>query len=184
MIVDFRTGEKPAVEPLVIKNENVDIVHNYTYLGSVMNDKLKVTDNVCKLYKKSNQRLYFLRKLKNVHVDTCILTMFYRSIIESVLTFCVTYWYGLATVQDKNKLNKIVKCARKLGCLNVNDIDTMYRCLIVEKMSKIMKSEVHPLNKYFKMLPSQKRISSVYARTSRFSNTFVPSAIRQFNGHD
>ena len=46
-----------------------------------------------------------------------------------------------------------------------------------------MKSKFHPLNNHFNtyMLPSQKNLSSIYARTCRFGNTFVPAAIREFN---
>ena len=59
MIVDFRTGEKTVTNPLTIKNETGDNVHNYTYLGSVINDKLRVTDNVTKLYNEANQSCIF-----------------------------------------------------------------------------------------------------------------------------
>ena len=120
-----------------------------------------------------------MRKLNYVHVDKSILTMFYRSIIESVITFCITFCH--TTVSEKKKLNKIVKCARKLGCVNVNDLNSLYIKSMSTKMSKIMKNEDHPLCMYFKMLPSERRMSCFYSRTARFANTFVLSAIRNFN---
>lgn len=101
MIIDYRTGPKMSNEPLTIHGETVDIVQNYKYLGNIINDKLKVDQNVAKAYKKANQRMYFIRKLKNVHVDKTILTLFYKSIIESVVTFCISWWYGHATVCEK-----------------------------------------------------------------------------------
>lgn len=181
MIIDFRTGSKQPTEPLIIMNENVKIVSRYTYLGSVIDDKLKGSENVSKVYKKANQRLYFLRKLKNVHVDNLILTLFYKSIIESVLSFCLSCWYGYISVSDKKKLNKIVKCAKRLGCIDITDLNVLYKNTMLCKMSKIMKNVNHPLNMYFKMLPSEKRMSSIYSRTCRYGNTFVLSAIRHYN---
>ena len=134
------------------------------------------------VYKKANQRLYFIRKLKNVHVDTVIMTMFYRSIVESVLSFCISCWYGNATLSDRKKLNKIVKCAQRLGCIDIKNVNVIYENAVASKLCKIMKNESHPLNTCFKLLPSQRRISSIYSRTARFNSSFVLNAIRQFNG--
>ena len=51
--------------------------------------------------------------------------MIYKYIIQSVLTYCITCWYVGTSVSDM-KLNKIVKCAKKLDCNNVDDLDDMY----------------------------------------------------------
>ena len=47
-----------------------------------------------KLYKKANQRMYFVRKLKKCHIDKSIMSMFYKSVVESVLNFGLLNWYG------------------------------------------------------------------------------------------
>lgn len=181
LIIDFRTGPKKAIDPLVVHDETVDIVHNYKYLGNIINDKLKVDDNVVRAYKKANQRLYFIRKLKSVHVDRTVLTLFYKSIIESVITFCITCWYGHINVCEKRLLNKIIRCAKKVGCLNVQDLQSMYKKAVDMKLLKIMENESHPLNLHFKLLPSKKRLNSIYAKNVRYKSTFVLSAIRMFN---
>ena len=112
MIVDFSKYPNSFL-PVNIKGDNVDVVEEYKYLGNIIDHKLKGNLNVSQIYKKCNQRLYFLRMLKNVKVDNTILTLFYSSIIQSVLTFCISSWFGNCLDRDKRKLGKIVKCAKK-----------------------------------------------------------------------
>ena len=179
MIIDLR-NKKHIHSSLSINNENVELVSNYTYLGNVINDKLKVNDNVIKIQKKVNQRLYFLRKLKSFHVDNTILTLFYKSIVQSVLCYCIINWYNLLTSDDLRKLNKVVKTAKRLGC-NVQELEDLYKIAMLSKVFKIRNNECHPLYQYFRLLPSGKRISSIHARTSRYNKCFTLSAIRIFN---
>ena len=54
-------------------------------------------------------------------VYKAILIMFYRRIIQSVLTFCIACWYGNISAPDK-KMNKIIICAKWLGCIDVDDL--------------------------------------------------------------
>lgn len=155
-------------------------VESYKYLGTVIDNKLKGSANITKISKKANQRLYFVRKLRKIKVDKSLLTMFYRSTVESIITFCILSWYGNSSSNDRNKLKKIIKSARKLGC-NVTSLHDMYTNALAKKTDSIMNYNDHPLNVYFNLLPSGSRLSSIYARTSRYKNTFVPSAIRLYN---
>ncbi len=182
MIVNFSKSPQ-ATDPIEIKGSNVDTVDEYKYLGNIIDSKLKGNLNVSRMYKKCNQRLYFLRKLKNVNVDSTILTLFYKSIIQSVLTFCITSWFGNATATDTNKLDKIVKCAKRLGCITISDLDLLYELAVRSKINKIISNERHPLNKFFCLLPSGSRMNVMYARTNRFKSSFVPKAIKIYNEH-
>ena len=66
------------------------------------------------VYKKGQQRLHFMRVLRNLQIDNTIINLFYKSIIESVLCFSITIWYGKLTVKYKRKLKKITRTASKL----------------------------------------------------------------------
>ena len=62
MIIDFHEN-KPILGPIKINNSAVDIVKTYKYLGSII-DKLNSNENIEKMYKKANQRMHSVRKLK------------------------------------------------------------------------------------------------------------------------
>ena len=68
MIIDFRSGVRHPT-PVKIMGQNIEIVHSYKYLGTIIDDKLRWDENTTNLYKKGQQRLYFLRKLNALHVD-------------------------------------------------------------------------------------------------------------------
>ena len=106
--------------------------------------------------------------------------MFYRSVVESVLCFCIVFWFGNSTLTDQKKLERIIKSAKRLGC-DVKKLDVMYLDLTIKKANQIVKDIDHPLNSLFKFLPSGSRLSSVFCRTNRYKMSFIPAAIRALN---
>jgi hypothetical protein len=100
IIVDFRQKKDP-IHPIVINADEVKIVETYKYLGTVIDSKLKGSENISKIAKKANQRLYFTRKLKKVGVNRNILSMFYQSTVESIISFCILCWYGNSGSDDR-----------------------------------------------------------------------------------
>ena len=74
---------------------------NVKYLGTLIDNKLSFSDNSDLIYKKSQQRLYFLRKLRSFDVSRELLQIVYKSLVESVLTFNIVVWYGNLDVNGK-----------------------------------------------------------------------------------
>lgn len=180
MIIDFRKKLTNAPDPISINGEPVERVKEYKYLGIVIDDELKGNANTNLVIKKCNQRLHFIRILNNVHVDKKIISLFYKSTLESILNFSVTTWYKKLTVSDKNKLNKIVKKAKKLGA-TVTFIDNLYQEAALKQVRKIMQDQTHPLNNCYMFLRSGRRLALPLIKTERYKKTFVPSSIVIFN---
>ena len=109
IIFDFRTNNKHIPDLLIIEEENVERVNQYKYLGFMIDDQLKGSVNTDMVSRKCNQRLHFVRILRNLHVDKMIISLCYKTILESVLNFTITAWYGKLTCKDKNRLGRIVK---------------------------------------------------------------------------
>ena len=91
LIIDFRVKKDPIL-PISIKGETVTIVHQYKYLGIIIDDKLEWDPHSSSVHSKMQQRLFFLRKLNSFHIDSKILYLFYTSVIESILLFCFHAW--------------------------------------------------------------------------------------------
>ncbi|KAK3507220.1 hypothetical protein QTP70_011004 [Hemibagrus guttatus] len=81
--------------------------------------------------KKAQQCLYFLQRLRKAHLPPPILTMFYRGNIESVLSSCITAWFGNCTASDRKTLQRIVRTAEKIIVVSLPSIMDMYttRCI-------------------------------------------------------
>ena len=146
-----------------------------------MNDSLKWECHCRELYKKGQQRLYFLRKLKTFYVDRTIMLLFYKAIIESILTHDCVVWFTACRKKDLTMLKRIVRQAEKLIGQELN-FEDICRMKIVEKARSILGSSVHPLNDNYVMLRSGNRLRSMRCRTSRLLDSFVPSSIRMLNG--
>ena len=179
IIVDFRR-DKCVHVPLCIKEEQVNIVNKYKYLGVYIDDQLSFGENIHRVYCKCLQRLRYLRELANLKVDHTILSLFFKSIIESVMSFCIVSWYGSSTKKDQNKLCKILRAAGKLGIATRN-LHEIYKPQCYKLACKIKKDSKHPLHCKYVVLKSGKRLRSAKQRTGRYGNTFVPSSIRLFN---
>ena len=100
--------------PVQIDNVDIENVKEYKYLGTIIDDKLTWNSNTDFIYKKARKRLYLLHKLKRFHVDDKILFLFYRTCIQSIITFNFLCWYKNLSVKNKNKILKIVNVANKV----------------------------------------------------------------------
>ena len=179
MVFDFRKN-RSVVSELVIKSESVERVHDYKYLGIVIDDKLSGSQNSQLVYSKCMQRVHHLRLLRNINIDCKILTLLYKSIIESILCFSITTWYGNISCQNKNKFKKIVRISCKLGA-DVTVLQDLYNRYTLDQMKKIMKDEKHPLNNRYIFLRSGRRLALPKIKTTRYKNSFIPSSIKLYN---
>ena len=179
MVIDFRVN-KYVPDPIVIASEQVERVKEYKYLGMIIDDKLSGSPNSDKVYKTCQQRIHFLRILGNIRVDKGILSMFYKSVVESILSFSITVWYGKLSWKDKNKMKRIVKKEGKLKSSTV-PLEELYNCNVMKQVHKIMNDVDHPLNCQYTFLRSGKRLALPMQHTSRFKNTFVPKSIKLYN---
>ncbi len=89
-------------------------VSSTKFLVVHITEDLTWTTNTMSLSKKAQQRLYFLRWLKRASLPPPILATFYRGTIESVLTSCITVWYGNCSAADRKTLQRTVNTAAKI----------------------------------------------------------------------
>ena len=178
MIIDFRRV-KSTIAPLIIKDQEVDIVDTFKFLGSTISNDLKWEANTSEIISKCHQRLYFLRKLKKFGVGKDTLVNFYRATIESILTFSITSWFTSLTEFDKNRLSRIVHISSKITGASLKSIDSIYHERSTKKVKSILADTEHPANCLFDILPSGKRFRSIPAKTNRFKNSFFVSAVRE-----
>ncbi|KAL0191337.1 hypothetical protein M9458_014035, partial [Cirrhinus mrigala] len=88
-----------------------------------------------------------------------------KGTIESVLTSCITVWYGNCSAADRKTLQQTVNTAAKIiGALLPSILDIfLARC--PRKVSSIMKDRTHPSHNLFQLLPSGRRYRSIKARS-------------------
>ncbi len=133
--------------------------------------------------KKARQRLYHLRQLRKFRVSPTILKTFYSGTIESVLTQCISVWYGNSSSQDCKALQRVVRLAEHISGSALPSLQDIYLKRCISRAVKITKDSNHPGNCLFTLLPSGKRFRSLMAKTERLRRSFFPQAIRLLNSN-
>ena len=113
MIVDFRKRKNPLAL-IIVNGDSIERVDCFKCLGTIISSDLAWENNTDAVVKKAQQRLFFLRQLKKFGLRREILVQFYRSAIESILTFSVCVWFGGISQRQRGRLDRVVKTASKI----------------------------------------------------------------------
>ena len=187
MVIDFRHN-KNLKDPVKINGNIVDSVNSYKYLGCIIQDNFKWDKHIEMQTKKCNKRQFLLRRLNELHVDSNILTLYYNSMISSVLTYVIGSWFNACGVTLSRALEKVEKRAKRVIKQHfhyklITPVN-VYNRTSINSAEKIIEDETHPLHFLFKFLPHGIRLLSPLCRTNRYQTSPVPSFIHVFNNQD
>ena len=93
LVIGFRSGVHHPI-PININGKHIESVHSYEYLGTTIDDKLRWDDNTLSLYKKGQQRWYYLRKLNALQIDRNVLFVFHDSLVKRFTPFSLVCRWG------------------------------------------------------------------------------------------
>lgn len=106
MIVDFRT---PCANYSPCMNSfKVERVMSKKFPGVHITKDLWI-NKTCSLGTTAQQCLYFLWYLKKANIPPSILSILYWSTTESILTTCITLWFGTCNASDCKTLQRILR---------------------------------------------------------------------------
>ena len=182
MIIDFRINSTDP-PPVIIKGAEVKRVEIHKHLGLTIDNKLNWSDNTTSVIKKVNTRMHCLRKLKTFNINEKLLYLFYSSIIRSSLTFCISCWGGNINKGDKNRLDRLVYKSSKIIGTDLDSIDKLHDSVVNRKLTTILDDASHPLFLEFDRHRASRSGGFLLPKikTSRFLNSFLPSAIKLRN---
>ncbi len=144
VVLDFRRRNSIDHPPLTIDSSTVERVSSTKFLGVHITEDLTWSTNTMSLSKKAQQCLHFLRWLKRASLPPPILTTFYRGTIESVLTSCITVWYGNCSAADRKTLQRTVNTAAKIIGAPLPSILDIFLARCSSKTNSIVKDPTHP----------------------------------------
>ncbi|KAI3354599.1 hypothetical protein L3Q82_019103 [Scortum barcoo] len=157
LIVDFRRRQREEHAPLSINGTTVERVSSFRFLGVHISEDLTWTHHTDFITKSARQRLFFLRRLRRLNMDSRLLCRFYRCTIERILTGCITAWYSSCTALNRKALQRVVKAAQHITRTELPSMEDLYTQRCRKKATKIIKDPSHPSYKLFCLLPSGRR---------------------------
>lgn len=158
-------------------------VHSFTLLGTTISADLTWSNNTMTVIRKAQQRLHFLRKLRRNDVSQELLVTFYRSTIESILSYGITVWFSHCTEAERQSLQRVVKTAQRIISCPLPSLKDIYQTRCLSRVTSITTDSTHPAFPLFELLPSGRRYRSIRTRTNRLRNSFFPQAIMIRNAH-
>ncbi len=181
VVMDFRRRNSTDHPPLTIDSSTVERVSSTKFLGVHITEDLTWTTNTMSLSKKAQQRLHFSPPAERASLPPPILTTFYRGTIESVLTSCITVWYGNCSAADRKTLQRTVNTAAKIIGAPLPSILDISLHDAPAKPTASWRTPPTPPTVLFQLLPSGRRYRSIRARSARLLNSFFPQAVRALN---
>ena len=185
MVIDFRQTS-PDPQLVDIKGSSVARVDTYKYLGIVLNNKLTWGDHVDFIVKKLNSRMYCRRKLNSFHITPEMLNVFYSSTIVSVWRYCLVCWGGNVSKSETRRIDGIVRKAERVIGECQPSMDSVYLDLLRGKLEMVWSDSSHPLHGQLRshLIPrGSGRLGLPYAGTNRHPASFLPQAIKLYNGN-
>src|SRR4029434_9697598 len=164
----WTSGRKLAhTSPSISTGRRWSVSPSFKFLGVHISEDLSWTLKTSSLVKKAHQRLFFLRRLKKAHLSPQILENFYRCTIESILTNCISVWYGSCSVADRKSLQRVVKTAQRITGSSLPTIEAVQSKRCLRRAGSIEKDSSHPSHRLFALLPSGRHYRALRSRTSR-----------------
>jgi hypothetical protein len=142
----------------------VEKVESLKFLSVHITDKLKWSTHTDSVVTKVEQRLFNLRRLKKCGSSPKTLTNFYRCTIESILSGCITAWYGNCTALNRKALQRVVRSAQRITGGKLPAVQDTYSTQCHRKTKKIIKDN-HPSHCLFTPLPSRRRRQYIFSFT-------------------
>ncbi len=113
LVVDYRRQSREHT-PITIDKTPVERVTSFKFLGVHIIKDLTLSAHTDAVLKKAHQRLFFLRRLRKFGTSPRILRSFYTCTVESILTGCITAWFGNSTAGNRRALQRVVRTATLL----------------------------------------------------------------------
>ncbi len=174
--VDFRRQSREHT-PITIKKTPVEWVNSFKFLSVHITEDLTWSAHTDVVLKKAHQRLFFLRRLRKFGMSPTILRSFYTCTVESILTGCITSWFGNSTAGNRKALQSVVWTSCHIVGGELPSLQDIYTRRCIRKPQKIIKDS----HRLLSLLPSGWRLRSIRSRTSRLRYSFSPQVIRTMN---
>ena len=180
---------------------DIELVEEMKILGVVITSDLKFGNNTQYIVERAFNRVWMLRRLKNLGASRSQLLDVYTKQVRSVLELAVPVWHSSLTVADKLSIERVQKAALQIvlgkeytsyisACesANLKSLEERRQQLCKKFGIKAMKNLKH--TKWFKVNTNYRRtrlqqpyLCPVLSRTKRFENSPISYLTKLLNQH-
>jgi hypothetical protein len=148
LIVDYRK-RRAEQAPINIDGAVVERVESFKFLGVNITNELSWSKHTKTVLKRTRKNIFPLRRLKRFGMGPRILKKLSSCTVESILTSCITAWYGNCLASDCKALQRVVRTTQYFTGAKLPAIQDLYNKLCQRKAHKIVRDSSHPSHKLF-----------------------------------
>ena len=119
-----------------LNNNQLEVVEEMRLLGVILRSDMKWTSNSENIVKKGYQRLWMMRRLKELGANEDELLDVYMKQVRSILELAVPAWHGAITQAERDEIERVQKAALHIA---LGEKYTSYRNAL--KKSKLQSLE-------------------------------------------
>ena len=146
----------------------------------VINNRLEWTTNMDICCKRASQQMFFLRKLKQFHLSSQLLHQFYQLVVEKTVLFNHVCWYNNAKKVNVDRLNHTAPTTSQNHRTAGQDPGVCLPWVLLVQV-QMPPCWWQPPAPSWGVCMSAQNLPFVKARMNRLRNSFLPTAVRQFN---
>ena len=177
-------------------DDNIEVVSKTKLLGVMLTSDLKWNANTEYMCNKAYKKLWILRRLKALHLDSTFIVEVYIKEIRSILELAVPAWHGSLTDQLSQDLERVQKVATRiilgkhvpyqvaLEKLNLDLLSDRREKLcrkFTEKTLKSRHADIFTLNNTSQQTRFKRKFQHPICNTDRFFNSPVNFLTRLLN---
>jgi len=178
LIFDFRNRAKKQMKNITINQTAVEIVPSIKYLGCVIDENLNFNEQCNSVVSKAAQRRYIVYQLYNFNIRKNLIATAYNSFVRSVILYGLPCYFHFLSTRNKKRLAKHFEKVQTDKFVSLKESLNK----VSQKIFKNIEREfAHPLHKLINYLPSKRRLSVPFCRTTRHQMSFIPQCIMNQN---
>jgi len=126
--------------------------------------------------------VHCLRRLRIHGFDQKFMIIFYQAVLESLIRYSITVWFGNLSVQLRTKLLQMIHTAWKIiSVKGQTSLQIIYEQATLRKANKIVCNLSHVLYTEYELLSSERRFRVPCCRLNKCKNLFIPVSIKLVN---
>lgn len=146
MIFGRRNRAEGELLDLYLDDKLLGRVTSYSYLGFCLDESLNFRLHISQLVSSCNQKICWLAKIRKF-IDEKISITLYKSIIMSVLLYGC-FFYGNATLQEQQKLQKLQNKSLRICCLS----DRYTSNLVLHRQANVLPLQLRAKLELYKLM--------------------------------
>ena len=108
----FNTAKQNDFMPeIAVDGENLEVVEEFKLLGVMISSNLKWETNTDYITNKAYKRLWMIRRLKNLGMNSKSLVKVFTTQIRSLLEFGAVTWHPMLTIENSKSIERVQRSA-------------------------------------------------------------------------